>query len=1841
MPIQLDAQLTLSLKKVATEYDMDLSVVMMAGWSAVLARLSTQDDIVIGYHHSGPGGLEDQQADNGHIWPLRLDLSSDQNISKHLERVRKMATSSMDHEGLPLDGIAEIAGSPLFQVALRWNQAPLHSAAQVQVEIELELQEQDNEVVGNMRFYSALFNPDTIERHIGYLRSMLQAIAADTDQPVMSVDILSQAERGLILRKWNETEQVYPADLCVHQLFEQQVERTPQATALVFNGQSMTYIELNERANRLAHHLIELGVKPDGLVAICLERSFAMIVGVLAVLKARGAYVPLDPSYPSERLAYILEDAAPRIALVDAVGRTTLSEANQHLQRQKDAASMTMVDPNVHLQSSTVNPKALGLTSHHLAYIVYTSGSTGKPKGVMIEHQGVVNFALSRINDYGLDTSSQMLQFSSLNFDLSVMETFTAFYSGASLHLLEDRTRLDRQELWRYIEQHAITQAILPPAILQECKNCSPLSTKLTLISCGEELPATLLRALQPLIPNGSVINEYGPSETAIGDIAWRSPKERFDGDVVPIGRPIDNKKIYILDRHGQPIPTGSIGELYIGGVGVARGYLNRPDLTSKAFLPDPFSRDKNARMYKTGDLARYLPNGNIIFLGRNDHQVKIRGFRIELGEIETRLVDHPLVDKAAVIAIGEGSHKKLVGYVVANPDDNLVNTLRSHLTSCLPGYVVPAAIVRLDSLPINSNGKLDRKALPAPGNTAFARQDYEAPQGEIETAVAEIWANLLHLDCVSRNDDFFALGGHSLLAARMIYRLRQLGLATPISQFYQSPILSVLAQALENLQSQYIPPNLITPQTTVITPEMLPLITLSQAEIDRVIEQTPGGVANIQDIYSLSPFQDGILFHHLLSTEGDLYLSSAQMSFETRDLLDRYLQAFQQVVDRHDRLRTAFIWKNTSTPAQVVWRQAPLTVQELKLDSADGPIPKQLDELFHLKHYRIDLTQAPLIQFMIAQDTEGRWILLQLMSHIIGDRAAVEIMYYEIEQILLGQGHNLPTPHPFRNAIAQIRSESHHDHESFFNGILGDIEEPTFPFGMAEVRNNGTLIAESHSILPQELNNRLRFQAKQMGVSLASLCHVAWSLVLARTSGKECVVFGTVLFGGVQNNQVDGHTMGIFINALPFRCDINSQGARDCIRQTHARLAALLERLHASLALAQKCSGVPAGTPLFSSILNYLHTSLPSGNCEGPDMEFVSEEEQMHYPGIKFLGGRERTNYPLGINVLDFETALGLAVQSQHPIDPSRVESYMKQALESLVVALENDPNMAVSNLDVLPPEEHKQLLHGFNAVQQDYPSHLCVHHLFEQQVEHNPQATALVLDEQSVTYSELNSRANKLAHHLIEMGVRTESLVAICVKRSFSMVVALLAVLKAGGAYVPLDPSYASERLLDILTDASPGSLIADDHGKKALGEDIVSSMIVVDPNTMEVDSDKKSAATLANPHVPGLTSSNLVYIIYTSGSTGEPKGVTVEHQGLVNLVATRPEIYGISASSRMTQFFSLAFDAHAFDVFMMLCTGGSLHILSDTIRMDLPQLWDYLERESITHTVLTPAVLQHCNDLPRLSKPLTLITTAEATTSTLIKAMYRLIPDGKVINGYGPTETTVSAMAWECPRDFDGDNVPIGRPIANKTLYLLDEHRKPVPLGAIGELYIGGVGVARGYLNRPELTSKAFLPDPFAGDKDARMYKTGDLGRYLPDGNIVFLGRNDHQVKIRGFRIELGEIEARLGDHPLVDKAAVITTGEGANKKLVGYVVARPDDDLLNTLRSYLTLCLPEYMVPAAIVRLDSLPINSNGKLDRKALPAPDSDAFPRQIYEAPQGKVETTIAHIWAELLNIDR
>ncbi|WP_283812415.1 non-ribosomal peptide synthetase [Bradyrhizobium sp. USDA 3458] len=1604
----------------------------------------------------------------------------------------------------------------------------------------------------------------------------------------------------------------------------------------------MSYGELNARANRLAHHLIALGVKPDQPVAICLERSLAMVVGLLAILKAGGAYLPLDPAYPSERLRQVVDDAAPRLLLCDAAGRAALGP--------EVLAAVTVVD----LQTATPawierpysdpDPRTLGLTSRHLAYLIYTSGSTGTPKGAQNEHRAIINRLIWMQKAYALKATDVVLQKTPFGFDVSAWEFFWTLLEGASLVLALPGAHKDPDALVNLIVSQRITTAHFVPSMLisfMDTKGVDRCTSLKRLMCSGEALSASLARKVRRVLPWTGLHNLYGPTEAAIDVTAWNCPAD-FDGSVVPIGRPIANTRVYLLDGHGAPVPFGAVGELYIGGAGVARGYLNRPELTAERFIASPFV--DGDRLYRTGDLARYLPDGNLEFLGRNDDQVKIRGFRIEPGEIAARLCEHALVREAVVVAQQDGAgEKRLVAYVVCAPEagsdeadgGGLAGALRAHMSARLPDYMVPAAFVRLAALPLTVNGKLDRKALPAPADEAYALAAYEPPQGEVETALAQIWAELLGVERIGRHDHFFELGGHSLLAVQVLERLRRLSLGVEVRTLFARPVLADLAAGLGRHHEVAAPVNLITEQSTAIAPPMLPLIELTQGEIDRIVATVPGGVSNIQDIYGLSPLQDGILFHHLLASRGDPYLMVSQVAFANRGLLERYLGAVQQVVDRHDILRTAFVWEGLSSPVQVVWRRAPLHVSEVELDGCESSGADELRRRFDPRRQRIELGRAPLLRFVIAREPgSGRWLLLQLLHHLIGDHTTLEVMHAEVRAVLEGRGHELAVPQPFRNLVAQARlGIDAKAHEAFFQEMLGDIDEPTLPFGLREVHGDGSGIGEAHRMLPQALNERLRAQARRLGVSLASLCHLAWGQVVARSSGREQVVFGTVLFGRMHAGAGADRAMGLFINTLPVRLDLDETGVEASVRTTHARLSELLAHEHASLALAQRCSGVAAPAPLFSALLNYRHNTPAAKPGLGTD-DVLS--------GVEWLGGEERTNYPLTLSVEDFGEALGLTAQVAEPISADRVCGYMQHTLAQLAEALEQAPNTPVRELDILPADERSYLLEELNRTAAPYPSERCIHELFEAQVHKAPEAVAVVCADERLSYGELNARANRLAHHLIAFGVKPDQPVAICLERSLAMVVGVLAILKAGGAYLPLDPAYPSERLRQVVDDAAPRLLLCDAAGRAALGREVLAAVTVVDLQTAtpawaeRPDSDP-------DPRTLGLTSSHLAYVIYTSGSTGTPKGVMIQHRGLVNLLLAQVGLFRASSKSRVVQFASIGFDASAWELVMAFGSGAALHLPADEIRQASNKLSDYLRSEAITHATLPPALLPASKNLECLASQV-LILAGELPKAELIRSL----APASIVNAYGPTEATVCATLWNCPADFDGSVVPIGRPIANTRVYLLDEHGAPVPFGAVGELYIGGAGVARGYLNRPELTAERFIASPFVeGD---RLYRTGDLGRYLPDGNIEFLGRNDDQVKIRGYRIEPGEIVAKLCEHAFVREAVVVARQSRAgDKHLIAYVVCAPEagvdegdgGGLAGALRAHLSSRLPDYMVPAAFVPIAALPLTPNGKLDHNALPAPADQAYALAAYEAPQGAVETALARIWAELLGVER
>ncbi len=1838
VPIAIDAELTQALRQFSRQHGGTLFMTVLAAWSLVLARMAGQQELVIGTPEANRGRLETESLVGFFVstLALRIDLRDDPDLPTLIARIRHTVLTAQENRDLPFEQVVELVNpprhlgyTPLFQVMLAWQdgsvrdiplpglQAELagleYSAAKF--DLTLDLADTGEGISGTLNFATALFDRATAERYGVYLVQALRAMTLNSPRSVSHIDLLPPAEREHLLHGWNRTERDYPLDQTLAALFEQQVRRTPHATALVSGTESLSYAQLNARANRLAHALIARGVGPDSRVAVCAERGLNMVTALFGILKAGGAYVPLDPAYPGERLQYILQDADPVLLLADAAGRAALGEPATPQLALEAALPDTL---------SAENPERRAQASH-LAYVIYTSGSTGKPKGAMNEHRGVVNRLVWMQEAYGLTAADTVLQKTPFGFDVSVWEFFWPLMVGARLVMAKPEGHKDPDYLSRAIEQYGVTTLHFVPSMLQSFLADGQAATRcgqvVRVMCSGEALPAALVAEFYRRLPQAELHNLYGPTEAAVDVTAWHCSREA-ERVSVPIGRPIANTRIYLLDERGQPVPLGAVGELYIGGVQVARGYLNRPELTAERFLSDPFA--PGGRMYRTGDVARYLANGDIEYLGRNDQQVKIRGFRIECGEIEAALATHPAVREAVVDARAVGDDKRLVAWVVPAAgvaEETLAGALRQHVSAALPDYMVPSAWVVVAALPLSPNGKLDRRALPEPQG-AQSQAAYEAPQGEHETLLAAIWRDLLNVEQVGRHDNFFELGGHSLLAVKLMAQLRRAGWGANVQTLFSTPTLSALAQAMSAQGEIDIPENRILPGGASITPEMLPLATLSQPEIDAVVAQVPGGVANVQDIYALSPLQEGILFHHLLAERGDPYQLSAVLRFDSRARLDAWLAAMQQVIDRHDILRTAFITQGMSSPVQVVWRKAELALSERRFDPADGPIWQQLAASFDPLQQRQDLTRAPLLNFTVTQEEDGSWCALQQWHHLIGDHSTLAFMEQEIGEILAGRGAQLGVAQPFRNAVAQARlALSEAEHESFFRDMLADIREPVLPFGLSDVHGEGRQIACRYQALSSALNLRLRRQARRLGVSLASLCHLAWAQVLASVSGRDAVVFGTVLLGRLQGGEGAERALGLFINTLPLRLDIDRRGVETAAREAHVRLSGLLAHEHAPLALAQRCSGVSPGAPLFSALLNYRHNN----------GEAVALPE-----GVSLLSAEERTNYPFVLSVEDGGDSLGVTAQVTETVDAQRVCDYMVQALSSLAQALEQAPETPVCSLAVVPEAERELLLHGWNRTERDYPLDQTLAALFEQQVRRTPDATALVSGAESLSYAQLNARANRLAHALIARGVGPDSRVAVCAERGLNMVTALFGILKAGGAYVPLDPAYPGERLQYILQDADPVLLLADAAGRAALGE----------PATPQLALEAALPETLSaeNP-APRAQASHLAYVIYTSGSTGKPKGAMNEHRGVVNRLVWMQEAYGLTAADTVLQKTPFGFDVSVWEFFWPLMVGARLVMAKPEGHKDPDYLSRAIEQYGVTTLHFVPSMLQSFladgQAATRCGQVVRVMCSGEALPAALVAEFYRRLPQAELHNLYGPTEAAVDVTAWHCSREAERVSVPIGRPIANTRIYLLDERGQPVPLGAVGELYIGGVQVARGYLNRPELTAERFLSDPFA--PGGRMYRTGDVARYLANGDIEYLGRNDQQVKIRGFRIECGEIEAALATHPAVREAVVDARAVGDDKRLVAWVVPAADvaeETLAGALRQHVSAALPDYMVPSAWVVVAALPLSPNGKLDRRALPEPQG-AQSQAAYEAPQGEHETLLAAIWRELLNVER
>ncbi|WP_408032020.1 amino acid adenylation domain-containing protein, partial [Tenacibaculum xiamenense] len=1287
---------------------------------------------------------------------------------------------------------------------------------------------EDSSLILNVDFLQEYFGQEEIEKLTERLLFTLRQFEDNLSEPLKDISILSEEENTEILEVFNNTTIAYPEDKTLIDLFNTQVEKTPNAIAVVYKDEELTYKELDELSNQLAQYLVaNYSINIENSITVILERSNWLIVSMLAILKTGATYVPIDPSYPEERKSYILNDS-------DSI----FSIDNEFLNEFKE-----------HKDEYLTNSTGIALDAKNLAYIIYTSGSTGKPKGVLIEHRSIINTILSQIEIFSITPESHCLQFASQSFDASISEIFTVLLKGATLYTIEEDKKSDVLFFKEYIKNNAITIATLPPAFLQLLE-VEDLQGFTTLVTAGEAIPLTLAKTFAE---SYNYINAYGPTETSICATTFKGDI----GDLVPIGKPIDNTQVYILNEANELLPVGVVGELCVGGRGVARGYLNRAELTAEKFIDNPFKEGE--RIYKTGDLARWLPDGNIEFLGRKDDQVKIRGYRIELGEIENALASLSSVNQGCVLATADSNgNKRLVGYVVPKETFNK-ETIQQELKEILPEYMVPTLWISLDEMPVTSSGKIARKSLPTPKDSLLSTKEYVAPRNEIEEQLVAIWQEILGVEQIGVYDDFFELGGHSLLVVQLITRLQNIGFSIAVKDIFSKPTIAAISKNASSSSLTYqVPANGIIEGTDRVVSEMVPLLDFSQEDIDAVVSKAPGGISNIEDMYPLSPLQEGIYFHYLMSDQdhGDPYVLSSLFSFPSREKRSLFIEALQFVVDRHDVLRTCVVSEGLPQAVQIVLREAVLAVEELDVS--------ELELLAEPGNQRMDVSKAPLLELKSADDvlTDSFYLIIN-QHHLVLDHVGLEKIILEITAYLSGKTSSLPTPALYRNFIGHtLHSQKLNDSESYFKNLLENIEEPTYPFNLSDVKGNGRDVEESSIFLSSKLSKQIREVGTELGMSPAVLFHAAFGLVVGRCSSKDYAIFGSLFSGRLQGVSGASDSLGLFINTLPFYAELKGT-ISEYIEVVKKELRTLLPYEQTPLADIQRWSGVSNEVSLFSALLNYRHSAT------------LSEKEAIiENLGVTSIESHERTNYPFTLNVDDREDDFQLEAQISGGISSNVVLVYMQEALEQLLEGLTSEDAVEVESVTVLPKQE-LELLDTFNNTYVGYPLDKTLVDLFTEQVAKTPEAIAVVYENEALTFAELDERSNQLAHYLREQGVTPDTLVGICIERSIEMLVSILGILKSGGAYVPIDPEYPEDRIEYMLTDADIKLVLTSEKvTSEVLGEREGITAIALDSQWKTIESYSTGAL------IPVVSPENLAYVIYTSGSTGKPKGVMNQH-------------------------------------------------------------------------------------------------------------------------------------------------------------------------------------------------------------------------------------------------------------------------------------------------------------------------------------------------------------------------
>ena len=1899
LDISLGKTLSQRLIALARQHGLTPFMLLLSAWGLLMSRLSGQGEVVIGtpVANRERSELEGMIGFFVNMLPMRIRVERTQMLPDFLQQVQQCALDAYTHQQAPFDKIIEACRpernasySPLFQTVFALQNAPRTRMAiqgmalemmplerhTTQYDLLLSLEEGPDGLSGEISYNTDILDRETVERWAGHFKVLLEAMAGQEVACIGELPLLSPEEQAM-MRDIAPIRELVSQHGTIHALFEAHAARAPDAIAVTCEDRHLSYGELDRRANRLAHRLRKMGVGPEERVVICADRSLDMMVGILGILKAGGGYVPVDPECPQARFRFILADARARVVL-------TQHHLKEKLHRQGDprvpildvAAAEQDADP------TSVQSCEADVTPDNLAYVIYTSGSTGTPKGVEVCHKNVHRLFKCTEPWFRFGPDDVWTMFHSHAFDFSVWEIFGALCTGARLVVVPYLVSRAPEEFLGLLSREQVTVLNQTPSSFSQLMNAPGLrDTQLALrfvIFGGEALNPQMLKPWVDLFGDQrpQLINMYGITETTVHVTYRRILAADLGGDISPLGEPIPDLGLLVLDEGMKPVPLGVAGELYVTGEGLARGYLDRPDLTEARFVANPFDGEQT-RLYRSGDLVRWTSARELAYLGRIDQQVKIRGLRIELGEIEARLAEDPDVRECIVVVReDQPGDKRLVAYWTPRADEAehadddagqhatdahaVADRMRAHLRSHLPAYMVPSAFVRIDTMPLTINGKVDRRALPSPETGVLNTRTYEAPVGEIEHALASVWQALLGVERVGRRDNFFDLGGHSVLVVSLVEQLRTQGLQVDVRRTFHAQTLADLATSVQADTSAAWRPlsTQIPEQGDTISPDMLPLVCLTQQQIESICKVVTGGTRQVQDIYPLAPLQEGVLFHHRYQPERDPYIVWCLLSLESSDTFARFNAALNDVITRHEVLRSIFIWEGIPQPVQVVLRNARLRNQPLVLEPG-ADLCTQLRA--HLKAHPLamNLSKAPLIDLRPVthpgQEASEAVMGLLVMHHIIVDHVSLDVILEEITSVMADE---LPPlgPATYRDFVSHcLAHQDEQAAEDFFRTELSDVTESTAPFGLADVHGDGSAIIEHALRLPPSLAHRIRSEARRRGMSPAIVFHVAYGLLVAKTSGRSDLVIGTVMSGRMGGLAGIDRMLGMFINTLPLRLRLAQASVHDAMQIAHDALVSLMAHEQASLALAQRCSGLRASTPLFSAVLNYRHGRAGAG------------QQQPAIPGVRVLAAQERSNYPLSVSVDDLGSEFVLTAQmdATAPVMPERLLAWLQHGLEEIVDALEHPESGPLLSLSILPPWERTLLTESFNKTVASASTGRLIHELFEQQVETAPDAIAVRHGEQSLSYAALDARANQLAHRLHQLGTEPDERVVICTERGFELVVAMLGILKAGSAYVPVDPAYPQERIDYLIQDAKARIVLTQSRLRGVLPK--------LDRRVQVMDLDDEqiwSALPIRRLDCRniGVTSRSLAYVIYTSGSTGVPKGVLLEHEGACNLAQVQTEAFAVTPTSQILQFASPSFDACSWEVLMALTNGASLHLADREELMPGEPLAKLLSEREITHATLPPTALAALSgvsrhDFPSLS---TLVVAGEACPPALAR---RWCQGRQFVNAYGPTEATVCATMQYVDSACAGlPHLPIGQPIANARVYVLDPWGDPAPVGVAGEIHIGGVGVARGYLNKPELTRERFVRDPYSDQPGARMYRTGDLGRWTTNGTLEYLGRNDDQVKIRGLRIELGEIEARMAEFDGVKEAVVVAREDHRHEqRLVAYwtpadensppgeqadagtqrmhgraASATPGAVTDSTaVREYLRRSLPAYMVPTSIIRIEAMPLTPNGKIDKQALPMPNEGQVSSQPYEMPRGETEQVLAEIWQTLLEVKR